>query len=67
MLFRTAGEIVQVATHRPQKILGTGETLELVFGEHLELDELGDILDAVDVFRQPIERVQVPEPAFAFP
>ena len=59
------GEVMQMAAHRPQKALGALEARRLLGRQHAQLDELGDIVDAVDVFGDPEQRVQVSEPALA--
>ncbi len=60
-----AGEEMQVAAHRPQEILRALETLRLVGIEHLALDEIGHVVDAIDVFRDPEKRVEIAQAALA--
>ncbi len=62
---RAVGEEVHVAAHRPQEILAAAE--QHVFGsvEDALLDQLFRLAHPVDVFRDPEQRVQVAQPAFA--
>ena len=64
-LLGALGEIVQVAAHGPQEGLRPLEPRQLLGRQHAELDQLGDVVDAVDVFRDPEQRVQVAEAALA--
>jgi hypothetical protein len=66
MLLGTPREVMQVTPNPPEELLRSGEPLRLLLGQHLQIDELSDIVDPVDVFRQPVERMQVAEPALAF-
>ena len=58
-LFGPAGQIVKMAADRPQEPLGVVEPLRLLRREHAQIDQLADIVDAVDVFGDPEQRVQV--------
>ena len=64
-LFGAAGEVVEMAANRPQKALGAVETRRFLGRQHTQLDELADIVGAVDVFGDPEQRMQVSEPALA--
>ena len=55
-----------MATNRPKEFLGTIEALRLFERQHAQLDELADIVDAVDVFSYPEQCVQVSQPALTF-
>ena len=61
-LLGTAGEVMNVATNRPQELLSSIEALQLVRRQHAQLDELTDIVGAIDVFGYPKQRVQVSQP-----
>ena len=61
-----AGEEMQMAAHRPEEILRAVEALRLVRRQHLALDQLVDVVDAVEVFRDPEQRVQIAQAALAF-
>ncbi len=64
-LLGASGEKMQMAAHRPQKALRPGETLRFFSRQHTEIDEFGDIVDAIDIFGEPEQGVQVSEPALA--
>ena len=59
------GEEVQMAPHRPQEILRPREALRLLGREHLQTDELVDVVDAVDVFRDPEQGMEIAQAALA--
>ena len=61
-----AGEEMEVAAHRPQEILRPGEALRLLGVEHVALDQLVDAVDAVDVFGDPEQRMEIAQAALAF-
>ena len=65
-LLGAAGEVMQVAAHGPQKALGPLEPRRFLGRQHAEFDQLGDVVDAVDVFRDPEQRVQIAQAALAF-
>ena len=64
-LLGAAGEQVQMAAHRPEEALGAVEALELGGGQQPGADEVGRPLDAVDIFADPVERVEVAKAALA--
>ncbi len=55
-----AGEEVEVAAHGPQEAVRFLESAIFVGVEQAEPDELARVLHAIDVFRDPIERLQIP-------
>ncbi len=59
------GEEVQMAPHRPQEILRPREALRLLGRQHLQTDELVDVVDAVDVFRDPEQGMEIAQAALA--
>ena len=63
--FGPAGEIVQMTAHRPQEGFRLLEGLEFVFGEDAVMDEIARIFHAIKIFADPIERLQIAQPAFA--
>jgi len=65
-LLGAAGEEVQFAAHRPEKILGLAEGLVFLLREDAGLDEVGGLLDAVNIFRDPEQRVEIAQAALAF-
>src|SRR5262249_41744860 len=65
-LLGAAGEVMEVAANHPQELLGAREALRSVCREHAEVDEFPDVVGAVDVFRDPEQRMQVSQPALAF-
>ena len=64
-LFGAAGEEMQVAADRPQEIGAAAEGAILLRVEHAAIEQFVGIADAVDIFRDPEQRVQVAKAAFA--
>jgi hypothetical protein len=64
-LLGAAGEQMQVAAHRPEEALRAVEAAELGGGEKPGLHQVGRFLDAMDVLADPVERVEVAQPALA--
>lgn len=62
---RAAGGVMQVAAHRPEKGFGALEGLELVPREQARRHEARGRGDAVEVFPDPVERLEVAQPALA--
>jgi hypothetical protein len=56
---------VHVAADRPQEILAAAERAVFLRIEHAAPDQIGKVADAVDVFRDPEQRVQVAQAALA--
>ena len=54
-----------MAAHRPEEALGAVETAEFGGGKQPGFDEVGRALDAVDIFADPVERVEVAQAALA--
>ena len=55
-----------MAAHRPEKILGLAETDKLGPGEHVLVNQLFASADTVIIFRDPEQRLQIAQAAFAF-
>ncbi len=64
-LLGAAGDEMHVAANRPEEVLAAPEQLELLGVEHAAIDQLADVLHAVDVLRDPEQRVQVAQAALA--
>ena len=64
-LLGAAGEQVQVAAHRPEEALGAVEPAEFRGAEQPRPDQVGRALDAMHIFADPVERVEVAQPALA--
>ena len=64
-LLGAAGEEMHVAADRPLEVLAAAEQLQLVFVEHAAIDQFFDVMDAVNIFRDPEQRVQVAQAALA--
>src|SRR5262249_2762885 len=62
-LFGAAGEEMQMAAHRPEKIAAAAEERKLGGREDALPHQIRDVADAVDVFRNPEQRVQVAQAA----
>ncbi len=63
--FGAAGDEMHVAAHRPEEILGAAEFLVIVAVEHTTLDQLFGFAHAVDILRDPEQRMQVAQTALA--
>jgi len=64
-LLGAAGEQVQVAAHGPEEALGPVEATEFGGGEQPGLYEICRTFDAVDIFADPVQRVEVAKAALA--
>jgi hypothetical protein len=64
-LLRALGDEVHVAADRPEEILAAAERAVFLRVEHAVLDQLTGLAHAVDVFRDPEQRVQVAQAALA--
>src|SRR3984957_4793811 len=56
---------MQVTADRPQKIGAAAEGAVFLRVEHAAIEQFPSQADAVDIFRNPEQRVQVAKPAFA--
>ena len=56
---------MHVTAHRPEEILAAAEQLIFLFVEHAALDQLVRLAHAVDVFRDPEQRMQIAQAALA--
>ena len=54
-----ADEEVQIAAHGPQEILGALEGTVFGFREYALADQFGVGLDAVEIFADPVERIEI--------
>ena len=64
-LFGAAGEEMDVAADRPQEIRAAAEDAVFLGVEHAALHQLIGLAHAVDIFRDPEQRVQVAQAALA--
>ena len=64
-LFGAAGDEMQIAAHRPQEIGAAAEGAVFLRVEHAALDQFVGLAHAIDVFRDPEQRVQVAQAALA--
>jgi hypothetical protein len=62
---RASGEEVHVAAHRPEEVAATAEPAVFARVVDAELDQLLALAHAIDVLGDPIERVQIAQPALA--
>ena len=65
LLCRAPSREMQMRTYRPEKISGSGKGIELLWSEQAEGHQIGDILDLINIFCDPVERLQIAQPAFA--
>jgi hypothetical protein len=54
------------AAHVPQERFGLLENLVFVAREHVVLDEIGGVFDVIEIFADPVERLQIAQSALAF-
>src|SRR5207302_8396395 len=64
-LLRPPGEKMHVTAHRPEKIAAAAEAAVFARIIDAERDQLFALAHAIDVFGDPVERVQVAQPALA--
>src|SRR4029079_15396632 len=64
-LLGAAGMKVHVAADVPLEVLAAAEQLEFVFVEYTAVDQFLDVVDAINVFRDPKQRVQVAQSALS--
>ena len=64
-LFGAAGVEMHVAADRPQEILAAAEGAIFLRIEHALLDQIGGVVDAIDIFRDPEQRMQIAQAALA--
>ncbi len=64
-IFRTACDIVHVAAHSEQEPLGTAETAILLHREQADIDKLARTVGAVDVFADPVQRLEIAQTALS--
>ena len=57
---------MNMAAHGPKEILGVDEGFEFFGRKHAQIDQFGGVLDAMHIFADPEERLQIAQPAFAF-
>ena len=65
-VFAAPGNVVQMAAHRPQEILGAVKLAVFVAAEQSGLDQLCRLADIVCVFSDPEERVEIAQAALRF-
>ncbi len=59
------GNGVQMAAHRPEEVLGPAKRAIFGAGQQAGIDQFGRGADLVDIFADPVERVQVAQAALA--
>ena len=57
---------MQMTAHRPEKALGAQEFLVLFGAKNAQIDQICGRVCPVHIFRNPVERLKIPQPAFAF-
>ena len=65
-LLRPAGEKMQPAADRPQKLLAAAKEREFARRKEAGADQLMRILHSIDVFRDPKQRVEIAQAPLAF-
>src|SRR5262249_43219195 len=64
-LLRAPGEVVQMAAHGPEEGGGLLEGRHLLGAEHAAIDEGRDVIDLIEIFRDPVEGVKVAQAPLA--
>ncbi len=64
-LLGPAGDVVQVEAHVPQEILVLGEVARLGARQHVLVHKVGDAIDLIGVLGDPVEGLQITQPALA--
>src|SRR3546814_5129067 len=64
-VFGPARQHVHVASHSQQKPLGAAETAVLAGGQQVDIDQLRGVAHAVDIFADPVERLQIAQAPLA--
>ncbi len=62
---RPVRQVMQMASHGPQEELRLSKACDLSFGQGAFFDHLGNIFDAIQKFRTPIQGMQVSQSALA--
>ncbi len=57
---------MQMHAHVPQKGFRLLEDAIFLAGEDAMLDQVGGVVDMIEIFADPIERLQIAQPALAF-
>ena len=65
--FRAAQQVMQPHPHIPQKGLGLLEGAVFLAGEDAMIHQVGGVIHVIEIFADPIERLQVAQAALAFP
>src|SRR5690242_9891398 len=60
-----AGQVVEMAAHRREEVLGAREPRRFLLGEHAELYQFADILDPIGVFGDPEEALEIAQAPLA--
>ena len=63
---RAPGQRVEMAAHGPEEIFRLLKLAQLSLGQKPAIDQIGNTLDAVDIFSDPEQRVKVAQAALAF-
>ena len=64
-VFGPVGDHVQVAAHRPEKVFGPAERAVFQPGQQADVDQFRRIAHLVDIFADPVQRVQIAQAALA--
>ena len=65
LLHRTTGNQMQMAAHGPEELISLAERVIFFGAEHTHRDKPLSVVDLVDVFRDPVQRLQIAQAAFA--
>ena len=64
-LLGAPGQVMEVAAHRPQEILGLGETPGVAGGEHAKVHQVLHVVHAVEILGDPEQGLQVAQAPLA--
>jgi len=63
---RLAGQVVHVASHRPEEVVGLLEQTPFLAGKHAKPDEIASVANVVAIFGDPEQGLQITQAALAF-
>ena len=64
-LLGAADEVVQLHAHVPQEGFGLLEDLVFVAGEDVVVHQIGGVVDVIEIFADPVERLQIAQAPLA--
>ncbi len=66
LVHRTLADVVEMPAHGPEKVLGAVERIEFLLGKEARCHKARRVGHPVQVLADPVQRLQVAQPALAF-